>query len=72
MRLPVGVGVARQVVDDQVTAIVSVAIASAGASTAAPPTGNAPRFSRTSEPQSAIGGCTPRPRKLRLASSRSA
>src|SRR5205823_4018801 len=54
------------------TAIVKIAIASAGAITDAPPVASAPRFSRTIDPQSAAGGCTPRPRKLRLASSRTA
>src|SRR2546428_6211629 len=40
----------------RLTAIVRLAIASAGAITDGPPSASAPMFSRTSEPQSAAGG----------------
>ena len=53
----------------RLTAMVRLAMASAGTITEAPPMASAPMFSRTSEPQSAAGGWMPRPRKLRLASS---
>src|SRR5262249_53387038 len=46
------------------TLTVSVAIAIAGITTAGAPSNRPPMFSRTSEPRSAFGGCTPRPRKL--------
>ncbi|MNN70589.1 hypothetical protein D3C81_1864550 [compost metagenome] len=44
--------------------MVRVAMATAGASTAGAPWPRPSMFSRTSEPQSASGGCIPRPRKL--------
>ena len=50
-------------------AALPLAMASAGTITDRPPSASAPMFSRTSEPQSAAGGCTPSPRKLRPASS---
>ena len=46
--------------------MVSVAMAMAGAIGASDPYARPWRFSRTIDPQSEWGGCTPRPRKLRL------
>ncbi|MNV61678.1 hypothetical protein D3C71_1541980 [compost metagenome] len=53
----------------KLTPMVRVAMATAGASTAGAPAQRPSMFSRTSEPQSASGGCTPNPRKLMALSS---